>query len=106
MATQVIELESFPTSAGLRAARPDRPLGVIRVELAVVRSLLDEVDRLPVASSSSSAQGQLAEELTRLGCRLLETASSLRARDLRDSSVDGAEPEIRRGWEGWGPDGG
>ena len=62
----------------LRLSDPDR----LRGHAATVRSLLDEFDRIVPASSARLSDDpppglreQLAEELVRLGCRLLEYAA-------------------------------
>jgi hypothetical protein len=56
----------------------------LRSHIAVVRSLLDELDRIVPPSRSRQPEGaplelraQLVEELARLGCRLLESAAAL-----------------------------
>ncbi len=59
-----------------------------RFETALVRTLLDEVDRLvPPAHEPCVASHQLADELTRLGCRLLDLA-----RDLHGPQPEGTPP--------------
>ena len=47
----------------------------IRLQVSVVRTLLDEVDA--VRPQEDGTREQLIEELSRLGCRLLETASAM-----------------------------
>ncbi len=56
----------------------------LRSHAATIRSLLDELDRLVLASGRRTEEGarrdvhdQLAEELARLGCRLLEYAATV-----------------------------
>ena len=56
----------------------------LRSHAATIRSLLDELDRLVPASGARTEEGaridlheQLAEELARLGCRLLEYAATV-----------------------------
>jgi len=56
-----------------------RPLAAIRNEVAIVRSLADEVERLVPSTSPRMATDQLAEELARLANQLIEAASVLRA---------------------------
>jgi hypothetical protein len=59
-------------------------LAPLRSHAAVIRALLDEFERLaPLAARSGDAAvftslgGQLAEEVGRLGCRMLECAAAL-----------------------------
>ncbi len=47
----------------------------IRLQVSIVRTLLDEVDA--VRPHEDGTREQLIEELARLGCRLLETASAM-----------------------------
>lgn len=50
----------------------------LRMQAAVIRALLDEIDRrLTSPTSCELIAEQIVEELTRLGCRTLETASVL-----------------------------
>jgi hypothetical protein len=49
----------------------------VRSQAAFVRTLLDEVERVAPSAAGCAVSAQLAEELTRLGCRFLEVASSL-----------------------------
>ena len=44
--------------------------------MAVIRSLLDEIERTEPATRETLAE-QLIEELARLGCRVLELASAM-----------------------------
>jgi hypothetical protein len=62
---------------------PEEPAR-LRSHAALVRALLDEIERLaPVASGGSDAAlfvalgDQLAEEVGRLGCRMLECAAAM-----------------------------
>lgn len=48
----------------------------IRTQAGVVRALLDEVDAVNRAFDAD-LDAQLVEELARLGCRILEAASTL-----------------------------
>lgn len=48
----------------------------VRRQVAVVRALADELDRLGPASADC-LRPQFVEELARLGCRVLETAAAL-----------------------------
>jgi hypothetical protein len=59
-------------------------LARLRSHAATARSLLDELDRLVPPSGAGHEEGarlelqqQLAEELARLGCRLLECAATV-----------------------------
>jgi hypothetical protein len=56
-------------------------LARLRGHAALVRALLDELDRLAARSSEaarvSDLGGQLAEEVSRLGCRMLECAAEM-----------------------------
>ena len=67
----------------LRTLCPQDPLALLRRHAALVRSLLDELDRtLPQwkvtdAFEAAGVREQLVEELGRMGCRLLECAASL-----------------------------
>jgi hypothetical protein len=61
-----------------------RALARLRGNAALVRALLDELDRVaPLSARSSEAAqftalgGQLAEEVGRLGCRMLECAAAM-----------------------------
>ena len=56
-----------------------RALASVRGQAAFVRSLLDEVERLVPSGGPCPMSTQLAEELARLGCRILEVASALSA---------------------------
>jgi hypothetical protein len=56
----------------------------LRRQLALVRALVDELDRLACAGGEQGAQStgpafqeQLREDLTRLGCRILEHAAAM-----------------------------
>jgi hypothetical protein len=48
----------------------------VRSQAAIVRALLEEVDRLDPATSHGVSE-QLVDELARLGCRILETSAKL-----------------------------
>jgi hypothetical protein len=75
----------------LSAARwPPDHVTSLRRHAAVIRALLDELERaLPLPSASPLSDGaiavheQLVEELGRVGCRLLECAASLSDVDVR-----------------------
>lgn len=75
-----------------------RPLATIRNEVAIVRTLADEVERLLPSASSRMTTDQLAEEVARLACQLLEAASTLRAaaeaRTPREASMEASLPVL------------
>ena len=52
-------------------------LGPLYSQVAVVRALADQVEFLARSAISGGLDEQLVEEMTRLGCRLLESAASL-----------------------------
>jgi hypothetical protein len=53
-------------------------VGALRTQAALVRTLVDEFERLaPLEGEGLLVCEQLLEELTRLGCRILETAAAL-----------------------------
>lgn len=54
----------------------------VRTQAAVVRALAERLECLPCASGGVRAQ--LVVELSRLGCRVLETAAALAARAQRE----------------------
>jgi hypothetical protein len=60
------------------ASRVSMPKAVreIRTQAGVIRALLDEVDAVDPAFGAE-LEGQLIEELARLGCRILEAASAM-----------------------------
>jgi hypothetical protein len=55
----------------------DVSLREIRLQASVVRVLLDEVEAADEPEHSHAPREQFIEELARLGCRILETASAL-----------------------------
>lgn len=48
-----------------------------RQQAAVVRALADQLDRVSPGQAAVNLREQLAEELARLGCRILEAAATL-----------------------------
>ena len=64
----------------------DRSVKELRSQTAFVRTLLDEVERVSRGGGDGALAAQLIEELARLGCRCLETASDL------SLTVDDSEP--------------
>ena len=75
-------LAHMPSLAALESADDDR-LGVelqlarLRSQVAVVRTIADEVEHLMRPRDADGVRAQLVEEMARLGCRLLEAAASL-----------------------------
>lgn len=70
-------------SSGTRGATAmgmptDRSLSAIRLQAAIVRSLVDEVDRAVPPDSVRDVSVELADELARLSARILENAAALR----------------------------
>jgi hypothetical protein len=57
-------------TAELRLAR-------LRTQVALVRTLADEIERLSLERQVDGLGEQLVEETARLGCRLLEVASGM-----------------------------
>ncbi|HEY3820667.1 MAG TPA: hypothetical protein VGL81_26055 [Polyangiaceae bacterium] len=53
------------------------PLSALRSQVAIVRALADQVDRMSRLDEADGLRDQLIEELARLGCRLIEEASSM-----------------------------
>lgn len=49
----------------------------LRSQLAVVRTVADQVDQVARPHDADGLRGQLVEELARLGCQLLAAAASL-----------------------------
>lgn len=71
-----------PESAGSRsvshATGLARTLPSLRRQIAVARALLDELeDSVPSSRASIATNGQVAEELNRLGTRILDAATAL-----------------------------
>ncbi|HEX3345251.1 MAG TPA: hypothetical protein VHS09_11795 [Polyangiaceae bacterium] len=72
------------------ARRPKHlPIASLRAQVAVVRALADQVDWLSRVGETDGLPEQLIEELAKLGCRLLEEASSLagNSRPAEESGV-------------------
>jgi len=71
----------FPLAFALSDVR-EHPLArhvhPLRSQAAVVRALLDELERtIPGSSVERLVTAQLVEDVARLGCRLIETAGAL-----------------------------
>jgi hypothetical protein len=60
---------------------PDKELRAVRVQAALVRSLLDELDEVAPPGAGEAHTGAFAaqaiEELTQLACRMIETAAAI-----------------------------
>jgi hypothetical protein len=69
----VVALEFSP--GGPLAA--DARLIKLRAQVAVVRTIADQVEQLSRAADVDGLGTQVVEEMTRLGCYLLETAAAL-----------------------------
>jgi hypothetical protein len=60
----------------------------VRTQVAVIRTLADQVEALSRVGDAGAIADQLIEEMARLGCRLLETAGTLATpRQPEDSGV-------------------
>ncbi|MBK8254703.1 MAG: hypothetical protein IPK82_18835 [Polyangiaceae bacterium] len=74
---------TFGTSTQLALAPSDHEVEIraIRTQAAVVRSLLDELDRLVPYGTSPFLEGAIAaqtmEELMHLGCRIMQLANAV-----------------------------
>jgi hypothetical protein len=69
-----------------------RAVSSVRSQAAFVRALLDEVERVAPSGSGSVVSEQLVEELARLGCRCIETASALTAVvDAQEQALESLE---------------
>lgn len=77
-----------------------RAIRGLRNRAALVRALLDELDRATSSTGGGSvvqecATEQLAEELARLGCRMLESAAAIAGHIASGDSI--AAPLLRTG---------
>ena len=69
---------AVPPLAAIKLSPVNTALRALRSQAALLRALLDEVERLaPASSCDEGFSEQIVEELTRLGCRSLEAASEL-----------------------------
>lgn len=80
----------LPSIEALTSSDDDRLIAELRIcevrdQVAVARALLDEVDRIVPVSADGRVPppGQVAEELARLGCKIVEIASALTRGDER-----------------------
>jgi hypothetical protein len=58
----------------------------LRTQVAVIRALAEQIDRLPLHGEGEAVHDQLIEEAARLGCLLLEQAGWLAASQHPDES--------------------
>jgi len=65
----------------------------VRSQAAFVRALLDEVERVAPAGGDRAVNEQLADELTRLGCRCVELANALKG--LLDAQAKASQVTVR-----------
>jgi hypothetical protein len=78
-----------------------RPSGIrsvssLRSQAALVRALLDELERVAPPSADDAVSEQLIEEIARLGCRCIEIASALPAVvDARGRTIGAAQGVAR-----------
>jgi hypothetical protein len=72
--------------------REDLQLARLRSQVAVVRTIADQVEHLAHARAAEGVRAQLAEEMARLGCHLLEAAASLADPTPSDDSGVFARP--------------
>ena len=75
-------LAHMPSLSALQSNDDDRlgaelQLARLRSQVAVVRTIADEVEHLTRPRDADGVRAQLVEEMARLGCRLLEAAASL-----------------------------
>ncbi len=93
-------LAHMPSLATLESDDDDRlgaelQLAHLRSQVAVVRTVCDEVEHLAQPRDADSLRAQLVEEMARLGCRLLEAAASLTERPRsEDSGVFARRPSL------------
>jgi hypothetical protein len=67
-----------PISSNPRLVAQDLDLARVRGQVAVVRSLLDEIERrAPFPGAESAITGQIVDELARLGYQAFETAVAM-----------------------------
>jgi hypothetical protein len=72
-------LSLVTSGSGDDARTPAKHLGPLRVQAAVIRALVDEVECVSRVGDAEGMGEQLIEEMARLGCRLLEAAGTLAA---------------------------
>ncbi len=59
----------------------DFRVATVRRQMAVVRTLADEIERCLAPAEGEAVREQLVQELTRLGCRSLEAAVAMTEQD-------------------------
>jgi len=69
-------------------------LAHLRPQAAIVHALADQVERLSRVGDADGLGEQLIEEMTLLGCQLLEAASSLTRSSRREESGIFARPNL------------
>jgi hypothetical protein len=78
---------SRPVIVDCRTRIDEGQRAAIRTQLAVVRSILDELEQIgALRRVPDVAHDQLVEELARLGCRVFDAALSL-AKDVDDAKT-------------------
>jgi hypothetical protein len=83
---------TLPSIAALQSNSDEQLAGELRVaelreQLAVVRTLADQIEQLSRPIDTESLYEQLVEEMARLGCRVLEAAAALAKSYPEDSGV-------------------
>jgi hypothetical protein len=78
---------SRPVVVDCRARVDEGQRAALRTQLAVVRSILNELEQVGAARRvPDTGHDQLVEELTRLGCRVFDAALSL-AREVDEAKA-------------------
>ena len=67
----------------------------IRTQVAIARTLFDELERTVSWGNASPIDDQVIEELARTGCRILEAAAALAAEFDASESPPRAEARVR-----------
>jgi hypothetical protein len=78
---------SGPQSEDDSQLATDPRLAHVRSQVAVVRAVADQIEHLSRREDGDGLDAQLIEEMTRLGCRLLEAAAFLAESRSDDSGV-------------------
>jgi hypothetical protein len=93
-------LDPMPSLAALESDDDDRlgaelQLARLGPQVAVVRTIADEIEHLARPSDAEGLREQLREEMARLGCRLLAVAASLSGPPRpEDSGVFARRPSL------------
>ncbi len=77
MIARVLPFFSSPQPSDDCELTAERRLARLRGQVAVLRTLMDNVDHFACAEDADGLSEQLVEEMARLGCRLLEAAASM-----------------------------